>query len=169
MIPAGNYKGTLIEYGIRKTKNGDPAMTAAFSVEASDGSFHKIFWQSGWVGQGADITNNALVTMGFNDARKLPLLAQGKVSGLLDTDKQYDLTVIVEADQNDPEKKYNKVKWINDGALRDLITVQEFGSLAGQRELVSLFMAFAEKKGLSTKNIAGKPGSNRADEVQIPF
>lgn len=162
MIPAGNYKGQLLEYGIRKTKAGDPAITAAFSVEASDGSFHKIFWQSGWKGDGADITNKALVVMGFTDGRKLPLLAQGKASGLLDTDRSYDLTVIIESDQADPEKKYNKIKWINDDSLRDTITVQEFGTLAGQRELVSLFMAFAEKKGIKASKI-------RDDGSQIPF
>lgn len=163
MIPAGDYKATLLEYGIKKTQKGDPAATAVFSVEYTDGSFHRIFWQSGWAGGGADITNKALVTMGFTDGRKLPLLANGRASGLLDTDKIYDVKVIIENNE-DGTKQYNKIKWINSNSINDTITVQEFGALASQQELISKFMHFAQSKGLKTNS---QPAP--MDVPDIPF
>lgn len=164
MIPAGNYKGKIEEYGIKKTQKGDPSLAILFSVEASEGSFHRVFWRGSWNGEGAQHTNKALITMGFTDGRKLPLLANGKSSGLLDTDKIYSLVVDVEPDQKDPTKLHNRVRWINDDSITDTITVQEFGALAGQQELISKFMAYAANKGLKTNS---QPAQGNAPD--IPF
>ena len=148
MIQAGYYKGKIISYGIKTTKKGDPALTIAFDVEAGD-SHHKIFFQSTWVGGGIKITNEALLALGFTEPKRLPELALGVASGLLDTDAVYDLTVDIETDQNDPNKKYNRVKFINSG-IENLISVNEFAALASQRELIAQFIQLAEQKGIKT-------------------
>lgn len=152
MIQAGYYKGKIISYGIKKTKKGDPALTIAFDVEAGD-SHHKIYFQSTWVGGGIKITNEALLTLGFREHKRLPELALGIESGLLDTDTLYDLTVDLETDQNDPSKKYNRVKYINSG-LDNLISVNEFAALATQAELVAQFIQLAEQKGIKTGSVS---------------
>jgi hypothetical protein len=158
MRPKGYYKGKILAYGVRATKKGDPALTIAFDVEHQD-AHHKVFFQSTWTGGGVKITNETLLLLGFCEPKRLPELALGVASGLLNTDDYYDLTIDI--DQNAETKKdYNVVKFINDDS-RNNISVEEFATLAGQRELIAQFIQLAEQKGIKT--------GSASKAIDIPF
>jgi hypothetical protein len=162
MLEAGNYKGTILDYGVKRTKKGDAAPTIAFDINGN-----KVYWQGSWNGGGMDICMKALLTCGLQNPSKLLHLAEGKDSGVLDTATMLNLVVEIQVDENDPTKKWNRVQWINaDGAgkFKDAITVQEFASDLQSKNLVAELMRVAEENGFKLSNSVA-----RKIENELPF
>lgn len=171
LLDPGVYKGKIADYGIRRTKKGDPAPTIAFVVELN-GAQHRVFWQGSWNGQGMDICMEALLVCGLRSAQDLMYVAEGKSSGVLDTDSFFEITIEVDVNQDDPLKRYNKVKWINaEGGkkFKDAITVQEFAPEINGRNLVADLMRVAQAKGFTLSNGPVRTPRSQAPEVNIPF
>lgn len=171
LLPAGYYKGRILDYGIKKTSKGDPAPTIAFEVKGKDGAVHKVYWQGSWQGGGMDITMEALLVCGLKNVSNLMRIAEGNSSRALDTALTLDLTIEIETNQNDPLKKFNRVKWINaDGSskFKDAISVQEFAPEVSSRGLVAELMRVAQEKGyeVSSSVIRNYP---KSDDANIPF
>jgi len=93
-----------------KVKKSDMA-TAMAVAAASDGA--KVYWQGSWNGNGMDFCMEALLTCGLENPSRLMHLAEGQHSGVLDTNRLFDLTVEIQVSDNDPSKKWNRVAWIN--------------------------------------------------------
>jgi hypothetical protein len=167
LLPAGNYKGKILDYGVKRTSKGDPAPTIAFELE--NGS--KVFWQGSWNGGGLDISMEALLRCGLQNPSRLMHLAEGKASGLLDLSILFDLEIEVNVadtpNEDGTRKKWNRVKWINvagSSKFKDAITVQEFAPALNERNLVAELMRVAAEKGYNmNSNLV------RQTSVEIPF
>lgn len=171
LLDPGIYKAKIADYGIRRTSKGDPAPTIAFIVEAN-GSQHRVFWQGSWNGHGMDICMEALLVCGLRSAQDLMYVAEGRSSGVLDTESSFDITVEVDVNQNDPMKRYNKVKWINaEGGkkFKDAMSVQEFAPEINGRNLVADLMRVAQAKGFNLSIAGARAPRGPAEEVNLPF
>jgi len=136
IIPDGFYEGKLLDYGIRMTKTtNQPSVTAVFQVIHMDES-HSIYWQGTFKGKDGgsnETTLKALVTMGLNDVNRVGDIAAQRASGLLDTDKIYNLKIQVEYNEQ-TQKSHNKVAFINEpggGSLKDLVHPNDFKPMIG--------------------------------------
>lgn len=174
LLEPGVYKGKIADYGIRRTKKGDPAPTIVFIVE-TNGAQHRVFWQGSWNGQGMDICMEALLVCGLRSAQDLMYVAEGKASGVLDTESNFEITIEVDVKQDDPMKRYNKVKWINaEGGkkFKDAIaamSVQEFAPEINGRNLVADLMRVAQAKGFNLTLGGARTPRGAQPEVNIPF
>jgi hypothetical protein len=162
LLAPGYYKGKILDYGVKRTKKGDPAPTIAFGINGA-----KVYWQGSWNGKGMDFCMEALLTCGLENPSRLMHLAEGQHSGVLDTNRLFDLTVEVQVADNDPSKKWNRVAWINSeggSKFKDAITVQEFAADVSNRNLVAELMRVAEAKGFKLNS-----NVTRQSSVEIPF
>lgn len=163
LLAAGNYKGKILDYGVKRTSKGDPAPTIAFELENNS----KVFWQGSWNGGGLDISMEALLRCGLQNPSRLMHLAEGKASGLLDLSILFDLEIEVNVAEDGSGKKWNRVKWINvagSSKFKDAITVQEFAPALNERNLVAELMRVAAEKGYNmNSNLV------RQTSVEIPF
>lgn len=171
LLSAGVYKGRISDYGVKRTSKGDPAPTIVFDVAGPDGSTQRVFWQGSWNGNAMDYCMEALLVCGLRSQQDLVKLADGKSSGVLDTDATFDLTIEVDVNQNDPSKRYNKIRWINaEGGkkFKDTISSSEFAMEVTGRNLAADLMRVAQAKGYNLKS-----QSQRERPVfqpaQIPF
>ena len=171
VLAAGMYKGKIADYGIKRTKKGDPAPTIAFVVE-HEGAQHRVFWQGSWNGQGLDFCMEALLVCGLRSAQDLMYVAEGKSSGVLDSESFFDITIEIEVNQDDPTKRYNKVKWINaEGGkkFKDAMTIQEFAPEMTGRNLVADLMRVAQEKGFNLTTGGARAVRNVQPEMDIGF
>ena len=156
ILAAGSYKGKIADYGVKRTSKGDPAPTIVFDVATGvDGVTQRVFWQGSWNGAAMDYCMEALLVCGLRSPSDLSSLAEGRSSGVLDTDASFDLTIEVDVNQNDPTKKYNKVRWINaEGGkkFKDTISASEFQVEVVGRNLAADFMRVAQAKGYDLKS-----------------
>jgi Zn-dependent M28 family amino/carboxypeptidase len=174
----GYYMAKIGNYGIKKTKAGDPAPTIVFEVNV-DGANHRVFWQGTLKdGPGRDITMKALAVCGFTNVRAFPYLADGLSSGLLDVKKEVQITVEHEKAIDDPEKVYPRVKWINDaggGKFKDAISTQDAITLMQGMGLEGDFMRIAQENGFKVSHDPVKAKKKEADpftelsNMDIPF
>lgn len=174
----GYYMARISNYGIKKTRAGDPAPTIVFEVSV-DGASHRVFWQGTLKdGPGRDITMKALSVCGFTNVRAFPYLADGVASGLLDTKKEVQITIEHEKAIDDPEKVYPRVKWINDaggGKFKDAISTQDAIVLMQGMGLEGDFLRIAQENGFKVSNEPVRPKKredNPFDEISnadIPF
>lgn len=106
-IIAGKFTAKIVDYAIRSTKNGDPEPTIRFRWDD-----HEWNWRGSLKeGKAREITLKALFACGFS-GDDLSILAEGVVSGALDTDKELLLSVAIELGQDG--KEYPVIKSINE-------------------------------------------------------
>lgn len=158
----GYYDAKILNYGIKKTKAGDPAPTIAFEVEVRGGK-HKVFWQGSLKdGPARDISLKALMVCGFTNPNAFPYLANGIESGLLDLTKEVQVTVehetVEEVDDKTGQtitKKYPRVRWINEsggGKFKNAIDVSEAAILMSTMGLEADFFRIANESGVKMTN-----------------
>lgn len=112
-LEAGYYTGKIVAYGMKETQKGDVAPTVGFLVKTPDGKVQKLFWQGTLTSdKAADIALKALIVCGLQRYEDLDALADGPDSGVLDMEKDIDLTV--ELNVTDDGKSYPRVSWINE-------------------------------------------------------
>lgn len=149
--PPGTYTARIVNYGVKKTKSGDPAPTIAFEVELADKSKHRVFWQGSFNGGGREITAKALLVCGLKDVRAFTAgaMARGVDTKLLDTTKDVNIVVIHETSQ-DGANRYAKVQWINEaggGRFKNAIEQAEAGMLFQGMGLEADFFRIAQENG----------------------
>lgn len=178
MLKPGYYKGKISNYGIIKTKVGDPSPVIIFEI-ALDDQVHSVNWFGSFKdGMAREISLKALACCGFVQLNAFPRLALGVDSGLLDTDKLLDLTVEVKTD--DEGKSFPQVRWINDSArrFRNSLGVEEAAALMATMGLESDFAMIAKQNGYqvtterSFDNLKKERVSspfNEVDDIKIPF
>lgn len=172
----GYYEARIANYGVKKTKAGDPAPTIVFEVSV-DGVKQRVFWQGSLKdGQARDITLKALAVCGFKNVRSFANLADGISSGLLDMDKDVQITVEHETSQDGSGKRFARVRWVNEaggGKFKDAIDLQEATVLMQGMNLEADFMRIAQEGGYKVSNeLISNSGPKAAKEVpdlDIPF
>lgn len=173
----GYYEAKIINYGIKKTKKGDPAPVIIFNAETEEGKQH-VFWSGSLNdGKARDITLKTLAICGFRNVSAFPYLAEGPSSGLLNMEKEVQITVehesVEEVDKKTGEKiirKYAKVRWINEsggGRFKEAIDVQHAKVLMMNMGLEADFLRIASENGYETKSELVKPSAIHSED--IPF
>ena len=151
MPPIGEYSGAkLVNYGMTKTKAGEPAPTMAFRVKLEDGKTYVTFWRGSFKGGAREFTIKALLICGLTDVRRLAKLADGPDSKLLDMDADYRVVVDHELAQDGSGKKYPRVQWVNadSGAkFKNAIDAGEAAMLIQGMGLEADFFEIAAKTG----------------------
>jgi len=176
----GYYQAKIVNYGIKKTKAGDPAPTIAFEVVVNKETNEKcrVFWQGTLKdGGGRDITMKALAVCGFKNFRVFYLLADGLDSGLLDTEAEVQITVEHEAAMDGSGKKYSRVRWINQSGgnkFKDAIGADEAKTLMRGMGLEADFMRIAQENGFAVSHEPVKAKNqdkvfNEISDLDIPF
>jgi hypothetical protein len=104
LIPEGKYLARPTDWGLSKTKTGDPQAFVTFEFGE-----HKLTWFGSLKeGRAQEITIDALLTCGMS-SNNIEDLAKND-SGLLDTTKDVQI-VVVHEEWN--EKVQVKIKWVN--------------------------------------------------------
>lgn len=151
----GYYEARIANYGIKKTKAGDPSPTIAFEVKV-DGAAHVVFWQGSLKeGPGRDITLKALAACGFRAIKCFASLANGPASGLLDMAKNVQVTIEHEEAQDGSGKRYPRVKWVNEAGgqkFKDALNVSETVMLIQGMGIEVDFMRIAQENGYKISN-----------------
>jgi len=177
----GYYAAKIVNYGLKKTKAGDPAPTIAFEVVV-DAKPYRVYWQGSLKdGTARDITLKALAICGFTNVRSFANIADGPSTGLLDTEKEVQVTIQHQMDEV-TGNKYIRVQWINEsggGKFKDAIGLQEAQVLIQGMGLEADFMRIAKENGYKVTNDAVKkqavatqeksPFKEVADLDSIPF
>jgi hypothetical protein len=166
LLKEGTYRAKISDYGVGLSKKGDPRPIIAFEIETGEAK-RQVFWSGSFNGGGLDITMEALVTCGLKNPHNFMFLADGKRSGILNTEAYYDVKVS-ENPAEDGNKAYNRVEWIRaEGAskFRNAITVQDFAVLIQQQELHGKFIDYLNRKNIQPEN---SPVRKTAED-NIPF
>ena len=171
---AGYYAAKILNYGLTKTKAGSPEPTIVFEV-LEDGNPHRVFWRSSLKdGPAREITLKALAICGFKNLRGFAYLADGIQSGLLDMEKEVQITVEHETNTENG-KRYAKVRWINESGgnkFKSAICVSEAAQLMSGMGLEADFMRIAQQYGFKTVNepiaVIQKQAEAKED-MAIPF
>jgi len=130
MINAGTYIGKLKNYGIKISGSGKPQIACQFQI-IEDETVHNITWFGSFnEGRAQEMTIKTLMSV-FElmcepseiEAMMDRIASQGIESGLLNTDKDYQL--VIEHDTYNG-KTNAKVKWVN-----NVGSGQKFEKLAG--------------------------------------
>lgn len=174
-VTPGSYIGKVINYGVKKTLKGDPAIVIVFGFEFN-GEAQQMTWQGGLNNQRVDgkksqqdITFAALEVCGFdfkdkNVVNNFNALADGASSGVLDTDVEVDLKIELEA--NNDGNMYPRIKWINrvgGGLFKNLISKEEaVQSFAG-------FNILGDVISYGTKTKSSPVKSKPVSDDSIPF
>lgn len=182
VLPApGYYQAKILNYGITKTKAGDPSPAIIFEVTLVDGSKHRVPWKGSLKdGPARNISLKALAVCGFSNVGAFSYLANGLESGLLDTNKEVQITVEHETGLQDPEKpneepkRYARVRWVNEsggGKFKHSLDVQETAVLLKGMGLEADFMKIAKENGykVSSDPIKRMTNNEPAEDIQIPF
>jgi hypothetical protein len=169
MINAGTYKAKVQDYGIKRTKAGEPAPTIAFACMTEGGSVERVFWQGSFKqGTARDIALKALMLCGLDDPSKLANLALGKDGGALRLDKEVSVEVIHEPSPS-TGKVYARVQWVNslDASFKDMMSRKDFiVAMASGMGLEADFINLASAQGVKP---APAPVASDDDLVSIPF
>lgn len=113
LLPAGNYAGTIVDYGVNRTRAGDPRAVVIFKIDGHEGLY---YWGKNLSGKQLEYALKDLVNMGLRHAEDIPKLSDRLPSGVLDTKPVYNLTVEITDSQPDSEgktKKVNAISWVN--------------------------------------------------------
>ncbi len=159
VLEAGNYIGKIFDYGIKTTKEGLAAPTIAFIVSDSSGTQVKVFWQGTFKeGRGQEICLETLLRCGLSDPSDLKNLGQGRKSGILDIEKEFDLAIIKE--KNNEGKPFNKVDWVNEAGFRNQVKANDAATMVAGLNLEGPLMAIAAAKGYTLKTAGRRPSSS---------
>lgn len=157
MINAGKYLGKVLDYGIGKTKDGEPNIMLMFGFKDSSGVDQDLIWRGSLKeGKAREITIDALLILGLvgND---LSLLAHGNGSGVLNQEKEVQLVVEHETYNG---KTFAKVRYINEvggGAFKEKMGKDEAITKLGGLNLGGDVFARREAKGYKDKAPAPLP------------
>ena len=160
MISQGTFKAKLVDYGIKSTQAGKPQIALAFEVIEGD-TVHNLTW-FGSFNEGKAVQNTIKTLMSVCDLwcetsefeNKMGEIAEsGKLSGLLNMDKEYSLVIEHEPDQKGVIRA--RIKWVNNpgGANKfDELAKGEGKKLFAGMNLSGTVAAFkAENPGLAKK------------------
>jgi len=166
VVPADVYVGRVVNYGIKETKNGDPEPVIVFQVPVN-GKNRSIYWRGSLKeGKAREITIEALLVCGLS-TKFLGEMADGPKSNALDTEKDIQLTVINET--NDDGKTYAKVQYVNEvgGMLRNILSRQEaVTKISTLKSLAADIADLAKKRNYSLSK--EKPKGAAREETPPP-
>lgn len=144
-IKAGTYEAKVVDYGVTKTKKGDPMVMVRFTIYDAEGSAHNITWYGTFSSpKSQEISSEALAVCGMK-TKNFAELANGAGSGVLDQNKVVQLTVVNEEWEG---KTRTKVKYINPpggGGFRDKMSKADAAQLFSGLNLAGV-AATAQKK-----------------------
>lgn len=165
-IKPGTYEAKVVDYGVAKTKKGDPMVMVRFAVYPSETSVSQnITWYGTFSSPKAqEITSEALAICGMK-TKNFAELANGAGSGVLDEKKVVSLTIVQEEWEG---KTRTKVKYINQpggSGFRDKMSKADAAQLFNGLNLAGVAAA-AQKK--HTKEVVNHAPKFDTDEP-IPF
>lgn len=171
----GYYSAKIVNYGVRPTKAGEPNIVIMFEVTA-DGAPQRVGWRGSLKeGLGRDITLKALSVCGFVNYKQFHLLADGPKSNLLDMKKSVQVVVEHEKATDGTDKKFAKVRWINEeggGKFKDAMDSANAKVLMEGMGLEADFLRIANENGLkvsSETKLEASPFNEVANLEDIPF
>ncbi len=172
-VKPGKYLAKVIDYGIGETKAGLPQVLVMFEFKDSDGVQQQMVWYGTLKeGKGRDITIDSLLVCGFR-GNDIEVLAEGIGNGALDTEKEVQLTIGEEPDQNG--KMRTRIQWVNapgGSAFREKLskqeTVSKFQGL--NLNLKADVMARRQATGQKTPPAQNlQTGVQRLSDNEVPF
>lgn len=168
MLTVGTHSAKIIDYGISKTKEGLPQLLVNFGID-SNGVLNRISWWGSFKEKAAPHTLKTLLQVfempcpnpGDVSAQLSKIAEQGKDSGLLNMEKNYDLVLEEQPDQ--AGKNRIRVRYVNNPGSG----VGKFEKLAAA-EAKNLFAGLA---GVAAELKADSPGLFKAPKKEdtIPF
>jgi len=109
-LKSGTFEAKVKDYGVTKTRKGDPMAMVRFEIVDADGDGHNITWYGTFSSEkAAEITCEALAVCGWTTKNPADL-AKGSGSGVLDEDKIISLTIASDTYEG---KTRMKVKYVN--------------------------------------------------------
>jgi hypothetical protein len=167
LLPKGYHKGKILNYGIKKNKDGVPYPVIIFGVE-HEGILKHAYWQGSFnVGKAREIAIKALLACGLRDATSVALLANGLDSHLLNVHMEVEITVEIDTGQDGTQKPFNRVQWINE------MSAQKFKNLISYGDAAALLAGMGiEYDIMMTAKELGIKLDGRAEEKvsdDIPF
>lgn len=168
---AGKFLAKIKDYGFKVTHSGSLQMAVIFDYEQGEENRTLTWFGSMNEGKAREITLTALKNMGYQ-GQEISLLNDGIQSGILDTDKDYSITIELD-DYNG--KKIAKIKWVNlpgqSGFEKRLDTNEVKQKLAGMDLGADIAMLFGMNKAdpSSMKNSFPSPPQKTFDASSIPF
>jgi len=162
MIEPGIYEATVKDYAIQATKAGDPKIAILFeTVEKQE----TVFW-NGYVHteKSKAMTIKSLVILGFK-GHDISVLTEGAGNGALDTSEVHSITVIHDPDQNDPNKMWPKVSFINDPNYQSFQNVMEKKEVVMKCQGLNLAGEFASLRAEQNKNVPTNNLKNEAPQT----
>lgn len=167
LLKPGIYRGKIVNYGMRSVANGTavPVITFAITTDVMT----ELTWLGSFSDKARDITFKALITCGFRHPSP-NALAQGPKSGLLDTAKEYSITV---EQQTYNGHTTNRVKWINEG-IRHQVDQATVEVMNAGLNLHGSFLAMLGQHGIEPNHkpvVAAPPEHSHRndDDIDIPF
>ena len=174
-IKAGNYRAKAIG-GVWTNvgAKGTPCVAVNFEFESAPGSksilTHRMFLTQTPLKDGSLViehTMDTLIgTLGYLEDKDLLKDSNGNLSfdQTFLSDKEVEIVVELEADQNDPKKMYPRVRWVNELSGNRLAGLP-IEKVLGNANLKALAAAARARMGIS----APAPKSTKTDEMDIPF
>lgn len=147
MLSEGFYQAKLKGYNWQSTKSGSLQFRADFEVYSNEGAPVSIAWFGNMSNEiGKEILFKTLDVLGFSGS-DLTDLADGSTSGLLDTDKMYNVKLVNEVYEG---KTRTKIKWIGEGTPKAFnnMPVQEVRKTIASLNLNNDWKAFVATKDL---------------------
>lgn len=109
----GKHLGRLIDYGVGKTRAGDPQVILYFEFNDGHATFRRAWLGSFKSGRAKQITDSVLSLFGFS-ANRYSTIANGIEGNVLNTKKQVELTIAYEQyeGKNGPATRW-RILWVN--------------------------------------------------------
>jgi len=161
----GIYEARVVDYGISKTKKGEPMAMVRFSFFDEDNDGHQMNWYGTFVHpKAAEISCEALAVCGWttNDPADL---AKGTGSGVLDEEALVSITLKVEEYNGEKRTKIAYINPVGGAGFRDSLAHGEAVQMFSGLNLGGVAAAARQKHApAKPKNFA--PG---ADNEATPF
>lgn len=169
-IKAGVYEAKVADYGVTKSKAGDPMVAIRFQIFDKEGDTHHITWYGSFkTPKSQEISAEALAVCGMK-TKNFAELTNGAGSGVLDEKRIVSVTIASEEYQG---KTRMKVKYINPpggGGFRDKMNKSEAAQLFNGLNLAGVAAAAQKKHIKEIVNHAPKSEPPKMDtEEPIPF
>lgn len=157
----GKFLAKIKDYGVSKTKNGNPQVFVQFEFEAEQAT-KTLTWYGSFVGGAKDITLKTLITMGLSPQNFNNLIAfnNGVASGMLNLEKPLEIDVQEEPKFDEPGKMVTRIAWVNDPEnpgytvkkLNEAENAQLMGGMNFEGDLVKLYgeMGFGNGQSMNT-------------------
>lgn len=169
VVPAGDYEGTIEDYGINTTSKGDPQAFIQFKVNKGEGNgFTNLTWFGSLSTKklnnsdksSADYTVGTLASCGFS-GNEVEDLCGGKASGVLKVGTKMSLH-IEDNDYND--KVTSRIKYVNHpgGGLKKLAK----GDLEGKLNTSQLRAILLKER--ANQPSEGMPATEENSD-EVPF